>query len=57
MNGRQELVRKTRKYIAETPIEGCRLLLRVNGLHHATVTRTPGGLMVDVPPVPAEDVE
>ncbi|WP_454915015.1 hypothetical protein [Xanthobacter sediminis] len=55
VRGRQELVRKSMKYIVDTPIEGARLLLRVNGLHHATVQQAPDGFRVHVPPVPAGD--
>lgn len=49
------LVRKTRKYVVDTAIEGVRLLLRVNGLHHATVQHTPDGFRVEVPPLRAGD--
>jgi len=53
VRGESRMVRKTRKYIVDTAIEGVRLLLRVNGLHHATVQHTPEGFRVEVPPLPA----
>ncbi|MFG1341858.1 hypothetical protein [Xanthobacter autotrophicus] len=53
IRGESRLVKKVRKYIVDTPIEGVRLLLRVNGLHHATVTPAPEGFRIHVPPLPA----
>lgn len=55
IRGERRLLRKTMKYIVDTRIEGVRLLLRVNGLHHATVQQAPDGFRVHVPPVPAGD--
>ena len=53
VRGESRLLRKSRKYIVDTPIEGIRLLLRVNGLHHATVQPSPDGFRVHVPAMPA----
>lgn len=53
IRGERQLVRNHRKFVLDTAIEGVRLLLRVNGLHHATVQHTPDGFRVDLPALPA----
>jgi hypothetical protein len=46
-----------KRYELDTPLEGVRLLLRLHGLHQATVTPVPNGVKIHLPSMHAGDAQ